>query len=182
MTDDAQTPPLPQPDTRDWTVVLEKPCPECGFDAASVPPEALAGQLEKLLPRWVTALEDRDAARRPRALVWSPVEYARHVADVCEVMTGRLRLILDGAGTAVAFPGWDADEAALESEYWQTSAEAATLLLRERLGAAARAWAEPAGGQWAWEGVRGDGVTFTVASLGRYFLHEVVHHLQDATR
>ena len=26
------------PDDKDWTWVLERPCPECGFDAATVPP------------------------------------------------------------------------------------------------------------------------------------------------
>ena len=25
-----------EPDTKDWTWVLERPCPECGFDASSV--------------------------------------------------------------------------------------------------------------------------------------------------
>jgi hypothetical protein len=33
--------------------------------------------------------------------------------------------------------------------------------------------------QWQRPGVRGNGTTFTVTTLGSYFLHEVVHHMYD---
>ena len=28
------------PDDKDWTWVLQRECPECGFDASSLPPES----------------------------------------------------------------------------------------------------------------------------------------------
>ena len=30
------------PDDKDWTWVLERPCPECGFDASTLAPESIA--------------------------------------------------------------------------------------------------------------------------------------------
>ena len=37
------------------------------------------------------------------------------------------------------------------------------------------------GAAWDRDGVRSGGSRFTVASLGRYHLHDVVHHLWDVT-
>ena len=31
------------PDTKNWTWVLERPCPECGLDTREVAPEQVAG-------------------------------------------------------------------------------------------------------------------------------------------
>ncbi|MGE3835206.1 MAG: DinB family protein, partial [Acidimicrobiia bacterium] len=30
------------PETKSWTWVLDRPCPECGFDASTCPPAAVA--------------------------------------------------------------------------------------------------------------------------------------------
>ena len=30
------------PDDKDWTWVLQRPCPECGFDASALAPEGVA--------------------------------------------------------------------------------------------------------------------------------------------
>ena len=37
---DPDFPPVPA-DTKDWTWVMERPCPECGFVAAEVTPDRL---------------------------------------------------------------------------------------------------------------------------------------------
>src|SRR5436853_6695544 len=34
-----------KPDVKDWTWVLERPCPECGYDASAVPPGTVADRL-----------------------------------------------------------------------------------------------------------------------------------------
>ena len=62
MADDTIT-----PDTKDWTWVLERPCPECGFDASSVD---LAGVPELILANaaaWRDVLARSDAARASTA-------------------------------------------------------------------------------------------------------------------
>jgi len=37
-----------------------------------------------------------------------------------------------------------------------------------------------AGDQWDRPGTRSDGSLFTIESFGRYFLHDLVHHIVDA--
>lgn len=125
------------------------------------------------------AVERKGAERRPSPRVWSPIEYGRHVADVIEVMTQRLALILDNEGEAVRFPNWDQDAAAVDGEYWKGNGHATAVLIRERAEGAAQDWAQPAGEKWGWVGVRGDGAEFTVEELGRYFAHDLIHHLHD---
>ena len=173
-------PPHPTaPDTKDWTWVTERPCPECGFDPAAVSPEALPGLILDASARFQRALEGRGAERRPQPTTWSPIEYARHVADVCEVMTTRLSLILASDGAGAEFEDWDQDLAATEEEYWLSDANATRVLVGERAKAAAKAWAEPEGEQWEWTGVRSNWSRFTALSLGRYFAHDLIHHLHD---
>jgi len=50
MTTDPSDSPRPrdpsiEPDTKDWTWVLERPCPECGFDATAVRREELDNRI-----------------------------------------------------------------------------------------------------------------------------------------
>lgn len=173
-------PPAPTvPDTKDWTWVTERPCPECGFDPAAVTPESLPDLILAASTRFQQAVERRGAEQRPSPTTWSVIEYGRHVADVCEVMTARLGLILAGGGTGVEFARWDQDAAAAEEEYWRADANATRILIAERAEAAAKAWAEPAGEQWQWSGLRSDGARFTTLSLARYFAHDLIHHLHD---
>ena len=176
-------PPIPphpaEPDTKDWTWVTERPCTECGFDPATVAPEGLPRLILDASARFQAAVEQRGAERRPAPGTWSAIEYGRHVADVCEVMTARLRLILDSDGAGAEFADWDQDAAALDAEYWLSDANATRILIAERAEAAAKGWAEPEGDQWAWAGVRSNGSQFTTLSLGRYFLHGLTHHLHD---
>ena len=110
---DAPIPPQPaEPDTKDWTWVTERPCPECGFDAGSVAPEDLPALILDASARFQRAVERRGAEVRPAPATWSTIEYVRHVADVCEVMTARLGLILAGEGAEAEFADWDQDAAA----------------------------------------------------------------------
>src|SRR6202161_780133 len=82
------------PDTKDWTWVLETPCPDCGYDAHSVSPETIGDRVRAALPRWDAVLRRPDARQRPRPEVWSPAEYACHVTDVFRIFDGRLELML----------------------------------------------------------------------------------------
>jgi len=70
------------PEDKDWTWVLQRPCPECGFDAAAVGPAAVGARVRASLPLWQQALTRPDAAVRPHPQVWSPLEYGCHLRDV----------------------------------------------------------------------------------------------------
>ena len=70
------------PDSKDWTWVLERPCPECGFEAAAHDVSDLPELLEATSSSWSQALGRGDATERPRPGVWSALEYGCHVRDV----------------------------------------------------------------------------------------------------
>ncbi|WP_232548722.1 DinB family protein [Propioniciclava soli] len=174
------TPPEPTtPDAKDWTWVLDRPCPECGFDAGALAPEQIPAVIADVTERFTVTVERPDAALRPAPRTWSTIEYAQHVADLMEVMGDRLRLILDSVGAGARFDDFDADAAAAEKEYWQANGHVTAILVKERGAAAQKAWSEPVGDQWNWQGVRSNGSVFTAATLGQYFAHDLVHHTHD---
>jgi hypothetical protein len=47
------------PDDKDWTWVLQRECPECGFDASSLPPESVARLLRANADSWAGVLRGR---------------------------------------------------------------------------------------------------------------------------
>ncbi|RPF25982.1 DinB family protein [Georgenia muralis] len=163
------------PDTKDWTWVLERPCPQCGLDARAVEPEDLGAGLRDLLPRWQSVLGRPDAGERPDAATWSPLEYGCHVRDVCRLMRTRLDAVLRDDDPV--FADWDQDAAAAgyagagPAAVWRELADAGTDL------AAALDALRPE--QRDRPGRRSDGATFTATTLGRYALHEVAHHTWD---
>ena len=94
------------PDTKDWTWVLESPCPDCEFDAAQVAAHDVGAALRDNAAAWQQILTVRPGVRdRPRADVWSPLEYACHVRDVCRLFDERTRLMLDTDDPT--FTNWD---------------------------------------------------------------------------
>lgn len=168
------------PDDKDWTWVLERPCPECGFDATAVRQEDVPRLLRENALAWPPVLRRPDVRERPDPATWSPLEYACHVRDVFYLYDRRLFRMLNEDDPE--YPNWDQDESAIERGYAQ---EAPAALAKEIVSAgetiAARfASLEPE--QWARTGRRSDGATFTVESFARYLVHDPVHHLYDVTR
>lgn len=167
------------PDTADWTWVLTRPCPDCGFRPDDVRPEGIPEILEDAKMRYAAVLARADVRARPSDGVWSPLEYAAHVRDVCDVMRGRLEQILDGGGETVQFANWDQDQAAIDGAYWKSDPDVLATELEIAFDAAAQAYARPTSDQLTWPGLRSNGSAFTVETLGRYFVHDVLHHLWD---
>ena len=166
-----------EPDTKDWTWVLERVCPECGYDAAAVPPDDVAPHLRENAVAWV-ALLGGPVRERPSPTTWSPLEYACHVRDVLRLYDERLVLMLEQDDPLYA--NWDQDATAVEQRY----AEQDPAVVAEELAHAAEQVADRfaalAAPQWDRTSRRSDGASFTVTSFARYFLHDVVHHLHDA--
>lgn len=168
------------PDTKDWTWVLERACPECGFEASAIAATAVAARVWETAATWPAALERADARERPNAQTWSPLEYAAHVRDVCRITLTRLNLMLEQVDPA--FANWDQDETAEAERYnEQDPAEVARELVAaaEALAAALEA---VRGEQWQRTGRRSDGAVFTIDSFSRYVLHDLVHHEWDVAR
>ena len=167
------------PDTKDWTWVLTRPCDECGFDAHDLAKAAVGPRLLVAAEDLVAALERADVRERPAPAVWSPLEYACHVRDVFRVFTGRLHRML--TEDAPAFANWDQDATAVENDY---AAQDPAVVARQLLAEArtlAGAWDTVPPDAWDRAGTRSDGARFTVLTLGRYLVHDPVHHVYDVT-
>lgn len=165
------------PDTKDWTWVVERRCTECGFDPADVDPLAVGDAVRATLPRWRAVLARPAVRRRPAPDVWSPLEYAAHVRDVFGVFDERLTLML--ATDGVDFPDWDQDAAAIAGRYGEADPATVAAELTTAGDAAADRFDTVDAAQLERVGRRSNGSTFTVRTLGRYFLHDVAHHLHD---
>ena len=163
------------PDSKDWTWVLEKPCPECGFDAAGE--HDVPQAVRRNAASWHDVPQRADVRDRPAPDVWSPLEYACHVRDVPRLYDERLVLMLERDDPLYA--DWDQDATAVEQRY----AEQEPRTVAGELDGAARTVADRFAGltheQWSRGGRRSDGASFTVDSFSRYFLHDLVHHLRD---
>ncbi|ASR34078.1 methyltransferase type 12 [Prauserella marina] len=167
------------PDTKDWTWVLRAPCPECGFDAAIVAPAEVSALLRASADAWREVLAEEDVRVRPRPDRWSPLEYACHVRDVCQLYDERLVLMLteDEPG----YPNWDQDAAAIEARYDQQNPADVAAGLSAAADTLAARFDGVSGARWDRGGFRSDGAHFTVATFAQYFIHDLVHHLNDVT-
>ena len=166
-----------EPDTKDWTWVLDRPCPDCGFDAAALDLAGLPQAIDDDAALWEVVLGTDDAAVRPQAQVWSPLEYACHVRDVHRVFGERLGLML-GQEEPI-FANWDQDDAALVGDYGAQDPSVVARELRTQADAVAAAYAAVPDDAWQRRGVRSNGSEFTVDTLARYHLHDLVHHAHD---
>jgi hypothetical protein len=101
------TPDAIVPEDKDWTWVLTKPCPECGFHAGAIEGMDVAGMILNNASAWQTVLKRADVRVRSKPEVWSPLEYACHVRDVFDLFDMRLHLMLDQ--DAPKFPNWNQD-------------------------------------------------------------------------
>jgi len=164
-------------DTKDWTWVLDTACPECGFAAAEVDFDDIPGLVRANAAAWVPVLHRTDAAERPNDHTWSALEYAAHVRDVFRIFEARLRLILTEDDPA--FPNWDQDATAIAARYNQQDPTAVAGELTEAAASVADAFSAVGVADRGRTGRRGDGAVFSVTTLGRYFVHDPVHHLHD---
>lgn len=165
------------PDTKDWTWVLSRPCGDCGFDASAQDFRALPGLVHDTAMTWSEVLARSAVDVRPAPGVWSPLEYGCHVRDVHVVFAQRLRSMLDQ--DEPTFASWDQDATAVADDYGSQDATTVAVELVEAAGTVAGIYATVTDATKDRPGVRSNGDRFTVESLGRYHLHDVVHHLHD---
>ena len=166
-----------EPDRKDWTWVLERACPDCGFDTRSIARAEVPAMIRANAAGWQRVLRRPDARQRPNDATWSPLEYGCHVRDVFRLYDQRLALMLTEDDPL--FANWDQDETAVASRYREQDP---AIVSGELLAAAeqvADRFASVSGAQWDRAGRRSDGASFTVDTFARYFVHDWVHHLWD---
>jgi SAM-dependent methyltransferase len=165
------------PDTKDWTWVLDRPCPECGYDASAVTVDRIPELIRDNATTWEAVLTLADVGVRPDPATWSPLEYACHVRDVNRIFVHRVGLMLDE--DEPTFANWDQDETAIAQRYAeQDPATVAAELLDAAEEVAERYESVPPDG-WSRRGFRSNGSEFTVESIGLYHVHDIVHHAWD---
>ncbi len=165
------------PDTKNWTWVLEAPCPQCGFDASAFDEHDVPAMIRANAQSWPAVLERTDVAVRPDDSTWSALEYAAHVRDVFRIFSVRLGLMLDEDNPL--FPNWDQDRTAIEERYGEQDPSTVSAELLAAASTVADAFDSVPSGSWDRRGTRGDGAEFTVASMAKYFIHDPTHHLWD---
>ncbi len=166
------------PDDKDWTWVLNKPCPECGFNAKEIDCTDVAALLRHSAMKWHTVLTMRSDVRdRPRPDVWSPLEYGCHVRDVFRVYSTRVDRMLSEDGPH--YLNWNQDQTAIDAEYGRQNPDVVADELNVEAMALATVFDSVAGDAWQRTGFRSDGAAFTIDSMSRYFVHDIVHHLHD---
>lgn len=171
---------VPEPDTKNWTWVLKRPCDECGLDVARLPREATAPLVSSNAAAWQDVLRGETVRERPSPGVWSPLEYACHVRDVFRLFDDRLRLMLEQDDPL--FANWDQDAAAVAERYGEQDPAVVAVDVQAAGDTVSASFAAVSADQWGRTGRRSDGSAFSVESFGRYFIHDPVHHLWDVTR
>ena len=155
--------------------MLERRCPDCGFDATTFDVTTIGAALDDNARRWEAALARPGATTRPKPDVWSPSEYGCHVRDVFRIFDTRLRRMVHE--DAPRFANWDQDETALEDNYHAQDPAVVARVLRANADALAATYSTVT--DWTRTGHRSDGATFTIDSFTRYLLHDPLHHLWD---
>ncbi|MGH8860066.1 MAG: DinB family protein [Jatrophihabitantaceae bacterium] len=171
-----QTPPS---DDKDWTWVLDRPCPECGFDASAITGAEVPDHSRAAIAALRSAVLAPGSDVRPKPDVWSALEYGCHVRDVCIIFGTRVESMI--AKRDPTFPNWDQDETARTERYWEQERAKVAGELAVEGERIAEAFASVREDEWNCTGRRSDGSVFTIDTLARYFLHDVVHHVHDVT-
>ncbi len=166
------------PDGKDWTWVLERPCPECGFDASRCEPTSVAELVRANAQDW-QALHERGhiVAGRDHPGRWSTLEYACHVRDVYERYDERVRLMLTEDDPLYA--NWDQDASAEADRYEEQDPTVVMAALVANAEKIAARFDGVTGASWQRPGRRSDGASFTIDTLSRYLAHDPIHHIWD---
>ena len=167
------------PDTKDWTWVLTRRCPDCGFDAAALARPDVGSSLRRAAAELAAALDAPEAASRPAPGVWSALEYGCHVRDTFRVFLGRLELIL--AEDDPLFANWDQDETAVVERYAEQHPAQVRRELTEAADVLAGRFESLPADVWQRPGRRSDGAVFTLTTFSQYLVHDPVHHVWDVT-
>jgi hypothetical protein len=170
-----------EPDTKDWTWVIERPCPECGFDGSAIGAERVAELIRQNALAWhriMGGAHPTEVLRaRPADDRWSVLEYACHVRDVFRLYDVRLHLMLDQDDPL--YPNWDQDETAVADRYNEQDPVVVLRELQESAETLAESFDDVEGAAWQRTGTRSDGARFTVDTFGRYLVHDPLHHVHD---
>lgn len=176
----------PKHESKNWTWVLDRTCDECHYVASDFDRDELGAKLRTNAAAWRTTLgRGSIVSERPPVppggdVIWSALEYGAHTRDVYEIFADRVKLMLKKSNPT--FKDWDQNKAAVKGKYGQQDPGRVAYALATNAGKVADIYDRLSSDDWERPGMRSDGEAFTVETLGRYILHDLVHHLADAER
>ncbi len=165
------------PDTKNWTWVLTRPCPDCGFAADTFDPTQTPTLIRENGARWKELLAHPSATLRPNDDQWSALEYGCHVRDVFRLFGTRLGLMMTEDGPH--FANWDQDATAIEDRYAEQDPQVVASEIAVAAEVLAAAFAQVQATDMERTGFRSDGAAFTIDTFARYLMHDPVHHVWD---
>ncbi len=172
------TPQPAQADDKDWTWVLDRPCPDCGADVGALSIDEVVELNRSCAADWAEVLRTHPTvAVRPEPDIWSPLEYGAHVRDVFRLFLMRLELMLTEDDPL--FANWNPNETQEAERYHEQNPAVVATELLEAATAISDRFAGLSADQMSRVGRRSDGASFTVESFARYEIHDPVHHLWD---
>lgn len=173
--------PLPaEADDKDWTWVLERPCPECGAEVGELSMTEIAAINRQVAAGFAEMLRSRaDVSVRPAPKTWSLLEYSAHVRDVFRLFGTRLELMLTEDDPM--FANWNPNETQEAERYDLLDPNTVADELIADAESLAEHFESLTPEQLDRVGRRSDGAAFTVLSFARYEIHDPVHHLWDVS-
>jgi DinB superfamily len=166
---------------KDWTWVLDRRCPDCGFDTSACTEARVAGLTRETADAWVVLLEHgKIRSGRPNASTWSSLEYACHVRDVFRRFERRIALMQTEDDPR--FPNWDQDASAVADRYDEQDPTHVVEELCTAAHVVAGRLDTISGDTWTRPGRRSDGASFTIGTIARYMVHDPIHHIWDVNQ
>jgi S-DNA-T family DNA segregation ATPase FtsK/SpoIIIE len=160
-------------------------CTDCGFDYASISqaevPEGIAA-IGPMFARRVRGIDPELLRRRPKASVWSPLEYACHTRDVLLVQRDRLYIAL--VEDTPTFAKMCRDERVSLARYNDQEPKEVADQLEFAAALTAQAFGALDFGHWLRPLIYNYPTPSqqTILFLGRHTIHEGRHHLADFDR
>lgn len=158
-------------------------CGGCGMQFDDTPSRALGATVREEVYAFGLFLADADDAalrRRPDPETWSALEYAVHVRDLLRVFADRVVLTLRQDGPELGW--WDHEAAMADGLANEADVGAVVDDLARNSSHLSEALRAVADDEFERPATRRGTEPFTIDLLGRYALHEVVHHHADARR
>ncbi len=168
-----------------WMPIVagEGRCAGCGLVPGELPARALGAQVRDeahALGKLLAAADDDQVRERGPDGSWSALEYGVHVRDTLTVFAERIVRTLAEHEPEL---GWWDHEAAIEDGMANESDVTAVVDdLGRNAGKLSEALRLVSDDDWDRAATRREGERFTIELMGRFVLHEVVHHTADAQR
>ena len=158
-------------------------CAGCGLVIGELPARALGAQVRDEVHSFGELLAEADddaVRRRPGPTTWSALEYGVHTRDLLTVFAERVIRTLAEHDPLLGW--WDHEAAITDGMANESDVPAVVDDMGRNAAKLSEALRLVTDDDWDRPATRRSGERFTIESMARFALHEVVHHRGDAER